>query len=266
MSEQRSQRFAGFTDPRNQAADYTLLRTNHTHVVRTFGSFDLPVGPGKSSRRKQSWRSGPRHRRLADELDCQPPVGGPTNDRWRKACSMASGLRTRYGRSISKEPAASTGQMARIPEIYFGDSFQKSPDPQCAAIDASLQAFCTLQAVALKIGKYHPAERTARYARQCRPEHDRRGGSLECGYGSDEEFQNPRKSQRHRPHGCPKRLQSSDAGCASCRHSPPLPLMAARSSISTTRTRSETCPLKGASAGYWSPSQRKFQLKVRLDF
>ena len=25
-------------------------------------------------------------------------------------------------------------------------------------------------------------------------------------------------------------------------------------------------PLKGASAGYWSPSQRAFQLKVRLDF
>src|SRR5262249_52111700 len=39
---------AGFTDPRNQAADYTLLRTNHTHVLRTFGSFDLPVAPRKS--------------------------------------------------------------------------------------------------------------------------------------------------------------------------------------------------------------------------
>src|SRR5207249_2219883 len=38
---------AGFTDPRNQAADYTLLRTNRTHVVRTYGSFDLPIGPNK---------------------------------------------------------------------------------------------------------------------------------------------------------------------------------------------------------------------------
>src|SRR5262249_37440173 len=37
-----------FTDPRNQASDYTLLRTNRTHVVRTYGSFDLPVGPGRS--------------------------------------------------------------------------------------------------------------------------------------------------------------------------------------------------------------------------
>jgi hypothetical protein len=25
-------------------------------------------------------------------------------------------------------------------------------------------------------------------------------------------------------------------------------------------------PLKGASPGYWAPSQRNFQLKVRLDF
>ena len=25
-------------------------------------------------------------------------------------------------------------------------------------------------------------------------------------------------------------------------------------------------PLKGASPGYWAPSQRQFQLKVRLDF
>ena len=63
---------AGFTDPRNQDADYTLLRTNRTHVVRTFGSFDLPVGPGKGLR-KQPWRSCPCDRRLADELDCQPP-------------------------------------------------------------------------------------------------------------------------------------------------------------------------------------------------
>src|SRR5207247_7767461 len=36
-----------FTDPRNQASDYTLLTTHRTHEVRTYGSFDLPVGPGQ---------------------------------------------------------------------------------------------------------------------------------------------------------------------------------------------------------------------------
>src|SRR5262249_50867940 len=34
--------------------------------------------------------------------------------------------------------------------LYFGDVFKKVADPQCLAIDPSLQSACTLQAVALK--------------------------------------------------------------------------------------------------------------------
>src|SRR5207249_300047 len=45
---------AGFTDPRNQAADYTLTNTNRAHVFNSYGTFDLPLGPGKLLGRKST--------------------------------------------------------------------------------------------------------------------------------------------------------------------------------------------------------------------
>src|SRR5207253_8080752 len=38
---------ATFTDPTNRAADYTLLSTHREHVVVNYGTFELPIGPGK---------------------------------------------------------------------------------------------------------------------------------------------------------------------------------------------------------------------------
>src|SRR5439155_445194 len=43
-----------FTDPRNQAADYTLLNTNRSHVINSYGTFNLPIGPGKLLARSSS--------------------------------------------------------------------------------------------------------------------------------------------------------------------------------------------------------------------
>src|SRR5262249_48610153 len=38
---------AVFTDPTNRGADYTLLASHREHVVVDYGTFALPVGPGK---------------------------------------------------------------------------------------------------------------------------------------------------------------------------------------------------------------------------
>ena len=38
---------ATFTDPTNQAADYSLLSTHREHVVVNYGTFELPIGPRK---------------------------------------------------------------------------------------------------------------------------------------------------------------------------------------------------------------------------
>jgi hypothetical protein len=38
---------AAYTDPRNRAADYTLLGSDRPHVLTSYGTFDLPLGPNK---------------------------------------------------------------------------------------------------------------------------------------------------------------------------------------------------------------------------
>lgn len=38
---------AGYTDPRNRAADYTVLGTDRRHVLTSYGTFDLPMGPNR---------------------------------------------------------------------------------------------------------------------------------------------------------------------------------------------------------------------------
>ena len=74
----------GFTDPRNQALDYTLLPTHRTHVVRTNGTFDLPVGPGPASGGEQFWYCGPLDRGLDDQLDYQSEFRFADDDQRRQ--------------------------------------------------------------------------------------------------------------------------------------------------------------------------------------
>jgi Carboxypeptidase regulatory-like domain/TonB-dependent Receptor Plug Domain len=142
---------AGFTDPRNQNADYTLLGTNRTHVVRTSGSFNLPIGPGRSL-------LGNSHGVLARVVEgwqtswiVNLQTGAPLTISGQ---SMLYGLGTpdqvrpfdfNGARGVVWPEGANSGN-------YFGDTFKKVPDPQCAAIDPSLRPSCTLQAIADKQG------------------------------------------------------------------------------------------------------------------
>jgi len=38
---------AGYTDPRNRAGDYTVQGSDRPHVLTSYGTFDLPLGPNK---------------------------------------------------------------------------------------------------------------------------------------------------------------------------------------------------------------------------
>jgi hypothetical protein len=144
---------AGFTDPRNQAADYTLLNTNRAHMINSYGTFNLPIGPGKLIARNSSgWLA-----RVIEDWQTSWIVnlssGGPAT---LTAQSML------YGRGVPDQvrpfdfkaakgvrwgffPSA-TGQ---VNGSYFDPaSFKNVRDPQCAAVAANLQSLCTLQAVA----------------------------------------------------------------------------------------------------------------------
>ena len=254
----------GFTDPRNQHADYTLLRTNRTHVLRTYGSFDLPVGPGKTL-------AGNSNGVLARVIEgwqtswiVNFQTGAPLTI---TAQSMLYRLGTpdqvrpfdfKAARGVRWPDGANSG-------LYFGDVFKKVPDPQCGAIDPSLQPFCTLQAVADKSGNIILQN----------PQPGTRGnvglntiegaGVWSADMAVTKSFKiretltgtvrvDARNVFNHPTPGAPAAgfgAPPSDGG--------------AQLNLNDTNPFGNI-PLKGASAGYWVPSQRAFQLKVRLDF
>ena len=144
---------AGFTDARNQAADYTLINTNRAHVFNSYGTFNLPIGPGKMLARNSS---GLRARVIENwqaswivNLSSGAPAtvtgqsmlyGRGTPDQVRPYDFNASkGVRWGYF------PTA-TGQV--YGSYFEPDAFKTVPDPQCASVAASIQSLCTLQAVA----------------------------------------------------------------------------------------------------------------------
>jgi hypothetical protein len=142
-----------FTDPRNQALDYTLLNTNRAHVVNSYGTFSLPIGPGKLlARNSTGWLA-----RVLEDWQTSWIVnlssGGPAS---LTAQNML------YGRGVPDQVApfdfkgnekirwgffpSATGQ---VNGSYFEPgTFKNVRDPQCGAVASNLQGLCTLQAVA----------------------------------------------------------------------------------------------------------------------
>ena len=146
--------FTTFTDPRNRSLDYALLSTHRAHVFRTYGTFDLPVGPGQLfaknttgfvARLIEGWQTS-----WIVNLSSGQPLT-------MLAQSMLYGSTTR-GTPDQVRPFDFKGTRGvRWPEgapngTYFGDVFTKVRDPQCLSVAASLQGFCTLNAIADKSG------------------------------------------------------------------------------------------------------------------
>jgi len=142
-----------FTDPRNQAVDYTLLNTNRAHVINSYGTFNLPMGPGKLlARSSTGWLA-----RVLEDWQTSWIVnlssGGPAS---LTAQNML------YGRGVPDQVApfdfrgasnirwgffpSATGQLNG--SYFEPGSFKTIRDPQCAAVASNLQGLCTLQAVA----------------------------------------------------------------------------------------------------------------------
>ena len=142
-----------FTDPRNQAADYTLLNTNRAHVINSYGTFNLPIGPGKLIARNSSgWLA-----RVVEDWQTSWIVnltsGGP---------ATLTAQNMLYGRGVPDQVqpfdfksaskvrwgffSSATGQLNG--SYFEPGSFKNLRDPQCAAVAANLQSLCTLQAVA----------------------------------------------------------------------------------------------------------------------
>jgi hypothetical protein len=253
-----------FTDPRNQAADYTLLRTNRTHVVRTYGSFDLPVGPGRSlagnthgvvARVIEGWQTS-----WIVNLQSGAPltIGAQSMLYGRGTPDQVRPFDFNGARGVQWAEGANRG-------FYFGDIFNKVQDPQCRAIDPSLAAFCTLQAVADKQGNIILQNAQPGTRGNVGLNTIEAAGTWSADMALTKNFR-----IRENLKGT-IRMDAKNVFNHPTPGAPPAGFAAPPNDGGAQMNLNDAnpfgnMPLKGASAGYWVPSQRAFQLKVRLDF
>jgi hypothetical protein len=139
--------FGGYRDVMNQAADYTLQSTHRTHDFRSYGTFDLPFGPGKwiagnasgwFARVVEGWRLG---------TILNMNSGAPLN---------VAGQNTLYAAGTPDVVSAFPRQgnvvwplnPGEIFGNYFSQQYKRVPDPSCATVASNLTQWCTLTALA----------------------------------------------------------------------------------------------------------------------
>src|SRR5262249_12846820 len=139
--------------PVDRERDYALSPSHATHDFRSYGTFELPIGPGRTLFGKSS---GVLARVIEGWQSCF-------------TVNLSTGQRASITASYLNCAVASTTGLSgnSVPDIvgpfagkgvgnvnwngnfgsYFGSSFARVPDPQCAAVAAELKPYCTLQAV-----------------------------------------------------------------------------------------------------------------------
>jgi hypothetical protein len=140
--------FSGnYRDLLNRRADYGRLASDRNHDFRTYGSFELPFGPGKLLARGSSgwfarviegWQVG---------TILNLSSGAPLN---------IAGVTTLYDRGTPDI----VGAFPREGEVvwpltqgnafgnFFGQQYQRVPDPACSAVASVLTVWCTNTALA----------------------------------------------------------------------------------------------------------------------
>ncbi|PYS38943.1 MAG: hypothetical protein DMG14_15775 [Acidobacteria bacterium] len=139
-----------YTVPWDRKADYTLQYGDRRQDFRTNGTFALPFGPrqlllskstGVFARIVENWQ-------MSWIVDLG--TGAPTNI-YAQNRLYANGVPDVVG------PFPRKGKVqwnaGAVNGNYFGNAYITVKDPQCARIAASLQAFCTLNAVADSTGR-----------------------------------------------------------------------------------------------------------------
>ncbi len=134
------------TDPLDRNGDYSLLAGNRSHVFVTYGTFDLPFGPGRifgSSSRGvlarliEQWQGS-----WIFNLRSGTPLGVT-------AANMlyANGVPDQVGK-FDYNSVGTVWLNGAASGNYFGNRYKTVADPQCSSIESSLRSACTLQAIA----------------------------------------------------------------------------------------------------------------------
>jgi hypothetical protein len=143
---------AGFRDLLNQRADYTLLPSHRLHDVRSYGTFELPFGPNKliggstsgwAARLIEGWKVG-----TILNLSSGAPlnvVGRTTL--YRDGTPDVVGDFPREGKVVwPLKPGDTFGN-------YFGQAYQRVPDPACADVASNLTQWCANTALQDESGR-----------------------------------------------------------------------------------------------------------------
>jgi len=135
-----------FTDPTDRAKDYTLLASHRSHVFAAYGSWDVPVGPGRrfgadtsgiAARLLEGWQTS----WIINLTSGQPLNIAAANMLYGLGVPDVVGPFDFDSVGVSWPEGAAAGN-------YFGGRYTKVTDPQCLSVDPGLRPFCTLQAVA----------------------------------------------------------------------------------------------------------------------
>jgi hypothetical protein len=155
-----------YTNPVEREKDYRLSPSNAKHDFKGYGTFELPIGPGKLlfsgshgvlARVIEGWQSS-----FIVNLSAGQPANIPAS--YVNASSGVASPTGQYGNSVPDI----VGNFPRDGKLnwvsvsdpndrnfgsYFGSTFTRVKDPQCAAVATQLTSFCTLQAVSDSSGK-----------------------------------------------------------------------------------------------------------------
>jgi len=150
-----------WTDPTSRNQDYALSNNHVTHDFRSYGTFELPIGPNKLLLGKShGWLA-----RVVEGWQTSFIVNLSTGNAASVASTYLNGS-ILTGGAATVEPTGLYGNSA--PDIvgpfpvkdfgkvqwngdygnYFGSQFARTSDPQCAQVATDLRQYCTLQAVA----------------------------------------------------------------------------------------------------------------------
>ena len=136
-----------YRDLLNRNADYTLQSTHRAHDFRSYGTFQLPFGPGRLLGGNSSgWLA-----RLIERWDFGAIVnltsGAPLNIVGGNTI-YALGTPDIVGAFPREGQVAWPLKSGNAFGNFFSQQYQRVPDPACASVASTLTSFCTLTALA----------------------------------------------------------------------------------------------------------------------
>jgi hypothetical protein len=141
-----------FTNPAERDKDYALSPNHVTHDFRSYGAFELPIGPGRLLFRNSSGVLA----RLVEGWQTSFIVNLNTGQPASISTSYLNGTTTSptglYGTSSVPDVVGPFKGFGKVQwngdyGTFFGSDFGRVLDPQCGTVAAELKSYCTIQAI-----------------------------------------------------------------------------------------------------------------------